>query len=104
MAKKRKRSPKGGISKKNKAGKKAKLMRQTKARAKKSLATRAKVTKNSEELQALRAKFARSISAGVVSGACYFKDPSGGPDQCIRATQDDCKSEGGAWSPGNCPN
>jgi len=68
-----------------------------------TLEARATVMKRSEELQVLRKKFAASISAAV-AGACYFKDPSGGPDQCVPATQEDCKDEGGAWSPGNCPN
>lgn len=61
------------------------------------------VAKRPDELQVLRKKFAATISAAV-AGACYFKDPSGGPDQCVPATQQDCKDEGGAWSPGNCPN
>jgi len=68
-----------------------------------ALEARATVTKRPEELQVLRKKFAATISAAV-AGACYFKDPSGGPDQCVPATQQDCKDEGGAWSPGNCPN
>jgi hypothetical protein len=68
-----------------------------------ALVTRATVTKRPEELQVLSKKFAATISAAV-AGACYFKDPSGGPDQCVPATQQDCKDEGGAWSPGNCPN
>jgi hypothetical protein len=67
-----------------------------------TLEARATVMKRPEELQVLRKKFAARISAAV-AGACYFKDPSGGPDQCVPATQQDCKDEGGAWSPGNCP-
>jgi hypothetical protein len=102
MAKKRKKSAKGRASKKNKARNKTKILKKTKAGTKKSFAVKAMVTKGFEELQALRIKFATSISAGVTGGACYFKDPSGGPDQCIPATEEDCKSEGGAWSPGNC--
>jgi hypothetical protein len=104
MAKKRKKSAKGGTSKKNTARKKTKTLKLGTAGTKKSFAVKAKVMKSSEELLALRSKFAASISVGVAGGACYFKDPSGGPDQCIPATEEDCKSEGGVWSPGNCRN
>jgi hypothetical protein len=71
-----------------------------------------RTTKTLKELRALGAKFALGLKtrrAGLTydlesaspSGACWFKDP-GGSDQCIPATQADCQSEGGVWTPGNC--
>ena len=104
MAKKRKKSAKGDASKKKAARKNTKIPKKNKAVTKKPFAVKAKVMKSSEELLTLRRQFAASISAGLAGGACYFKDPSGGPDQCIPATEEDCKSEGGVWSPGNCRN
>ena len=102
MAKKSNKSAKGGVSKKQKTKKKRKVTHTSKSQAKLPSVRKAKVIKSREELDSLRTRFAATISGGG-AGACFFKDPSGGPDQCIPATQDDCKSEGGVWSPGNCP-
>ena len=102
MTKKGKKSAKSGVSKKKRTKKKQKVSQALTTVANVSFAIKAGVTKSREELEALRRKFAATISASA-AGACFFMDPSGGPDQCIPATQDDCKSEGGVWSPGNCP-
>lgn len=62
---------------------------------------RAKTVKTPDEIKTLRAQFAESLSAGA-AGCCYFKDSSGGPDIPVPATQQECKDQGGVWSPGNC--
>jgi hypothetical protein len=102
MAKRGKKAVKRGASRMKKARKSQKTSRARRGPSTVSLIGKAKVMKTPEELEVLRKRFARRLAAGA-AGACFFKDPSGGPDQCIPATQEDCKSEGGVWSPGNCP-
>jgi hypothetical protein len=43
----------------------------------------------------------RSETAEV--GQCWFPDPPN-PDFCRPLTEEECKSEGGKWTPGDCPN
>ncbi len=93
------------IKPKTKKNKKVKrrVSRRT-ARAKLPRASGAKGTKTAAQLLVLQRKFAMSLNAGDEQGCCYFKDPSGGPDQGVPSTKADCKDAGGSWSPGNCRN
>lgn len=91
--KRRVKQAKGRIGKKTTS--KKKISPKAEVTVSPTVRAKAKVMKTPQELDGLRQKFAASISAGA-GGARYFKDSSGGPDQCIPATQEDCKRRG--WS------
>lgn len=59
--------------------------------------------KSDSELLDLRALSAQASDQRAEIGACWFSD-SGGADQCVQLPEDVCKSRGGVWTPGPCPN
>lgn len=59
--------------------------------------------KTPAEFQGLLALSTKLRSEGAPLGACWFSDP-GNPDQCVPLTEEECKSQGGTWTPGDCPN
>jgi hypothetical protein len=103
MAKKRKASTKAKKARGRKVIKKRRFAPNAPTAKKARVLGRGRVTKTHKELRTLRTTFSASITEASPSGACWFKDP-GGSQQCIPATQADCKNEGGVWTPGNCPN
>lgn len=61
------------------------------------------VVKTAAEFQELFALSTKQRSEGAPVGQCWFSDP-GNPDQCVPLTEEECKSQGGTWTPGDCPN
>jgi hypothetical protein len=59
--------------------------------------------KTPEHFQELVALSTKQASENAELGSCWFSD-SGGADQCVPLTEDECKSRGGTWTPGPCPN
>ncbi len=59
--------------------------------------------KDHSELRELMALSIQPETQRSEIGACWFTD-SGGADQCVQLPEDVCKSRGGVWTPGPCPN
>ena len=59
--------------------------------------------KTPAEFQEMLALSTKLESEGAQVGACWFSD-SGGTDQCVPLTEEECRSRGGTWTPGPCPN
>jgi hypothetical protein len=78
-------------------GKSYKTARKTKATSK------PKRILSAAEVLEVRALSETALSASSPTGACWFQD-SGGADFCVPLRQDVCKSRGGVWTPGPCPN
>jgi len=59
--------------------------------------------KDQHEIRNLTATSNQIENQKAEIGACWFTD-SGGADQCVQLPEDVCKSRGGVWTPGPCPN
>ncbi len=59
--------------------------------------------KGAAKFQELLASSTKPRSEGAEVGQCWFPDPPN-PDFCLPRTEEECKSEGGRWNPGDCPN
>lgn len=59
--------------------------------------------KEAAKFQELLASSTKPRSEGADVGQCWFPDPPN-RDFCRPLTEEECKSEGGRWTPGDCPN
>ena len=69
--------------------------------AKTTSLAKAATVKTAEELQELKRLSAMAIGKRLSVGACWFGF-SGGRDQCVPLTEEDCLKQGGVWVGGAC--
>jgi len=62
-------------------------------------------SKTPEEIKEVGVNALNALALGGTSVGCWFKDSSGGPDQCVpMPSEDACTAAGGSPTAGGCPN
>jgi hypothetical protein len=85
------------------ANKKNKKNKKKKASGARTTSPKKFAVKGAARFQELLAPSTKPRSEGAELGQCWFPDPPN-PDSCRPLTEEECKSEGGRWNPGDCPN
>jgi len=61
--------------------------------------------KTQEQIKQVGLNALNAMALGGTSVGCWFKDSSGGPDQCVpMPSEDACTAAGGSPTAGGCPN